>query len=166
MGWGSPSKSRLQPGLPRESLARSQPCSLPAPCPSPVGRASLISRPTHSVFVTVSVFSLRPLQARVTLLLPPGWFGLTQSRLMPCPHSPSQQGLWLLLPVCKRKGSRKTISTQKRGHSWPTGLRKREAQAGRCRNTEVHRSPLVKGMGHWTPPEMVVQMVHVGNGES
>ena len=61
------------------------PCPLPAPCPSPVGRASLISRPIHSVFVPVSVFSLWPLQARVTLPLPPGWFGLTQSRLHALP---------------------------------------------------------------------------------
>lgn len=67
-----------------------------------------------SVFVPVSAFPLWPFQARVTLPVPPGWLGLTQSRLHPLPPSPPpSKGFGFCSPVCRRKGSMSIISTQK-----------------------------------------------------
>lgn len=83
-GVGQPIQILFATWSPGRALPGLSPCSLP-PCPSPVGQGQPYKQ-THTLCLRHCLCLLSAaLAGQVTLLLPPGWFGLTQSRLHALP---------------------------------------------------------------------------------
>ena len=122
-GWGSPSNSRLQPGLPGESLARSQPLPTPSTLSLPSGQGQPYKQTytlclRHCLCLLSAAFAGQGDPAASSWVV---WADPVQTAC-PAPMALPSKGFGFCSPVCKRKGSRKTISTQKRGPllaHWP-----------------------------------------------
>jgi hypothetical protein len=118
-GGGAPTSAPLQPGLLGRSLPQFSVTALSHPVTHPgQGQPYQQTPPSPvSIFVPDSTSPLWPFQARVALPIPAGGQGeggwVTQITLhfsLPAAIVLSQQELWPLLPVCRRKGGRKTAS--------------------------------------------------------
>lgn len=140
------------PGLPGESL----PCQVSAPAHlSTLSLPSGQGQPYKQTYTLclrhcLCLLSAVPLQARVTPAAS-SWVVWADPVQTACPAPialPSKGSAGFCSPVSKKGKQENNIHTEEGATPGPLALGKpREAQAGRCRNTEVHRSPLQKGWG-------------------